>query len=102
MELRSRLSESQAGTGVISDVERAKPETLLQEFRKQEDIRAANDITGKSEHWASLERERRFPEAEKVRKEIADCDHEKFLAAEPSFAGSPTRLQTWSSRHWSD
>jgi hypothetical protein len=54
---------------------------LAEEYRKQEDIRAANDIQGLREHQIRLEREGRFPEAEEVQRKISTCDHAKFLAA---------------------
>jgi hypothetical protein len=76
------IPKRQRAQEVISDVDRAKAATLLAEFRKQEEIRAANDITGKRDHLAGLERARQFPAGEELKKEIATCDHAKFLAAE--------------------
>jgi hypothetical protein len=67
---------------IIGDIERAKAATLLEEYRKQEAIRTANDIKVLSEHLGRLEHERRFPEAEDVRRQISGCDHAAFLAAD--------------------
>jgi hypothetical protein len=61
---------------------RAKAAILLGEYRLQQGIKAANDITGRRDAISRLEFDRRFPEAEAVRREIEACDHGKFLDAD--------------------
>src|SRR5262245_1671435 len=63
------IPERKRAQEVISDVERAKAATLLQEFRKQEAIRAANDITGKRLQLAGIESAGQFPQAEELKRE---------------------------------
>ena len=66
---------------VSSENERQQAVKLIQQYRAQEEIAAANDIEGRQRQFDTPYGVKGL-HAELLRRELANCDHDAFLAAQ--------------------
>jgi hypothetical protein len=67
---------------LVSDIERAKADELISEYRASEESARLNDLHAFGETIARCEREGTFVEAQAARQGRDKADHEKFLKAQ--------------------
>jgi hypothetical protein len=68
---------------IVSDSDRAAGVKLIEEYRAQEAIAIANDIEGRQKELTQC----KGVPAELLKREISNCDHGKWLAAQDRLAG---------------